>query len=106
MNIIGTIPINIFIFFHSVIILIGFVGLFVNRQNLIRGIICLEIMYLGVNLNFIYASFYLDDITGSIFSMVLTGIAGCEISMGIALGLVLFRHYSNTTIEVLKKTKG
>ena len=105
MNIIGTVPINIFIFFHSVILLIGFVGLYVNRQNLIRSMICLEIMFLGVSLNFLYVSFYLDDILGSIFSMVLIAVAGCEISMGIALSLLLFRSYGHINFKTLIKTK-
>src|SRR5579884_221558 len=105
MNIIGVIPLNIFIFFDSTVLLIGLIGLFVNRQNLIRSMICMEIMFLGVNLNFIFASFYLDDILGSIFSMVLTGVAGCEISIGIALSLLLFRSYGHINFRSLLKLK-
>ena len=105
MNIIGVFPLDLFLYFNSSIVLVGFVGLFINRQNLIRSMICLEIMFLGTSLNFVFISWYLDDFQGSIFSMVLIGVAGCEVSLGIALALLLFRAFGQISFGTLLNAK-
>ena len=42
--------------------LIGVLGIFIARRNIIIILMCVELMLLAVNINFIVFSVYLDDI--------------------------------------------
>ena len=45
----------------------GAVGLMLNRKNILVAIMCIELLLLAVNFNFISFSLYLDDIFGLVF---------------------------------------
>ena len=46
-------------------------SIFLNRKNFISVLIGMELLLLSINLNFIFISFYLNDISGYIFSSAL-----------------------------------
>ena len=46
---------------------ISVIGIFLNRKNVIILLMCIELMLLAVNLNFIAFSHYLNDIAGQVF---------------------------------------
>ena len=53
----------------AVIFVIGIVGIFLNRKNVIIILMSIELMLLAVNLNFIIFSVYLDDLIGQVFAI-------------------------------------
>ena len=61
MDFIAIFGVALFMFF------IGIFGIFFNRKNVLTVIICLELVLLSINLNFLISAFYLDDIFGEIF---------------------------------------
>ena len=58
---------------------IGMLGLVLNRGNILKTIMSLEILLLSVNLNFITFSLYLDDIVGYIFVFFIFGFLDFEL---------------------------
>ena len=50
--------------------MIGVVGIFLNRKNIIILLMAIELMLLAVNMNFIAFSYYLGDIAGQILSLI------------------------------------
>lgn len=70
----------LFIFF-----LIGVGGVFLSRKNLILTIMALEMMFLSINLFFIFFSIYLDDIIGLVFSLITLALSAVEASIGLSL---------------------
>ena len=50
-----------------VIFSIGVIGIFLNRKNLLILLMCIELMLLSVNINFIAFSYFLGDIHGQVF---------------------------------------
>lgn len=70
----------LFIFF-----LIGTGGVFLSRKNLILTIMALEMMFLSINLFFIFFSIYLDDIIGLVFSLITLALSAVEASIGLSL---------------------
>ena len=46
---------------------ISIIGIVLNRSHTILILVCIELMLLSVNLNFIIFSIYLDDALGQIF---------------------------------------
>lgn len=69
----------------------GIFGLLVNRKNLILILISLELMLLGINLQFILFSVFLDDILGQIFGLFIMTIAAAEVSIGLAFLVIFYK---------------
>ena len=61
---------------------IGMLGLILNRGNILKTIMSLEILLLSVNLSFITFSLYLDDIVGHIFVLFILVLSATESSIG------------------------
>jgi NADH-quinone oxidoreductase subunit K len=71
--------------------LIGIIGIFVNRKNILLVIICVELILLSINFAFLLVSFYLDDMMGQIFVIFILTIASAETSIGLAILVVYYR---------------
>ena len=56
-----------FIVLGAILFCIAVAGLFINRKNVIVLLMCIELMLLAVNMNFIAFSHYLGDAAGQIF---------------------------------------
>jgi len=56
-----------YLMFSSILLVIGLTGVFINRKNIIVLLMCIELILLAVNTNFIAFSRYLGDYTGQIF---------------------------------------
>lgn len=87
------------------VFIIGIVGLIVFRKNLILLLISLEMLLLSVNLNFLLTSLFIDDIEGYILNLFILGVAGSEISIGLALIILLYRIRSLIFIDSITYLK-
>jgi len=87
------------------ILLMGLLGILLWRKNLVLIILSLEISFISSNIGFVLSSLYLDDVFGYIFSLVSLTIAGSEVSLGLALAILLYRKLDNIFIRSLNKLK-
>lgn len=78
----------------------------INRKNLIAILISLEIALLAVNMNFVVFSYYIGEISGKIFSLVILTVAAAETSIGLAILVVFFRRRGSISIEIADDMKG
>ena len=60
---------NHFFILSLIVFIIGCFGLFLNRRNMILILMCIEIILLAANINFVSASVFLNDINGQVFSI-------------------------------------
>jgi NADH-quinone oxidoreductase subunit K len=81
-------------------------GLFINRKNIIILLMCIELMLLAVNLNFIAFSHFAGDIAGQIFVFFILTVAAAEAAIGLAILVVLFRNMSTINVADLDQLKG
>ena len=81
-------------------------GIFINRRNLILLLMCIELMLLAVNFNFIAFSRYLGDETGQIFVFFILTVAAAEAAIGLAILVVLFRNKRSINVQELDSMKG
>ena len=89
----------------SVLFAISIVGIFLNRKNVIILLMCIELMLLAVNLNFIAFSHYLNDISGQIFVFFILTVAAAESAIGLAILVVLFRSIRSINVDDLNSLK-
>jgi NADH-quinone oxidoreductase subunit K len=81
-------------------------GMFINRKNVIILLMCIELMLLAVNMNFVAFSAFLDDLHGQVFVFfILTG-AAAEAAIGLAILVLLFRNRRTIDVEALDTLKG
>ena len=66
----------------------------------------LEVLFLSIQMNFLIFSSFLDDLLGYIFSIFILVIAGSEVSIGLALVILLYRLQKVIYIDTLSFLKG
>ena len=81
-------------------------GIIINRKNIIVLLMCIELMLLAVNTNFIAFSHYLQQTTGEIFVFFILTVAAAEAAIGLALLVVLYRNRSTINVTELDSLKG
>ena len=91
-----------FLILAALLFMIGVVGIFLNRKNIIILLMAIELMLLAVNMNFIAFSYYLGDIAGQIFVFfILT-----EAAIGLAIIIIVFRNNRSIDVEDINRLKG
>ncbi len=100
------IPLNWLLILSSVLFAISVAGMFINRKNLILLLMCVELLLLAVNFNFVAFSRYLDDINGQIFVFFVLTVAAAESAIGLAILVVLFRERRSINVEDMSTLKG
>ena len=85
--------------FDFILLLIGLFGIVLNRKSIIHIIMCVELVLLSLNLNFIVFSVYLDDFFGQLFSLFILTVAASESAIGLAILILYFRLRGNISIN-------
>jgi NADH-quinone oxidoreductase subunit K len=88
------------------IFFIGLFGIFLNRQNIILIIICVELILLSTNCIFLMSSFFLDDVFGQIFAFFILTVAAAESSIGLAILVVYYRFHGSISIQLVNTLRG
>jgi NADH-quinone oxidoreductase subunit K len=81
---------------------IGMLGLILNRGNILKTIMSLELLLLSVNLSFITFSLYLDDIVGQIFVLFILTLSATESSIGLSILAVYYEHRDDIQLDLIK----
>ena len=69
-------------------------------------LMCIELMLLAVNLNFLIFSAYLDDLIGQLFSLLVLTVAAAESAIGLAILVIYYRVRGTIAIEFIDLMKG
>ena len=95
-----------YILLSGVLFSISVAGIFLNRKNVILLLMCIELLLLSANFNFVAFSRYLDDISGQVFVFFILTVAAAESAVGLAILVVLFRNRHSINVEELDTMKG
>ena len=90
----------------AVLFAIAVAGVFLNRKNIIVLLMCIELMLLAVNFNFVAFSRFLGDINGQIFVFFILTVAAAEAAIGLAILVVVFRERRSIEVEDLDTLQG
>ncbi len=89
-----------------ILFLIGILGIFLIKKNIIIILMSIELMLLAININFVIFSVYLDDITGQVFALFILTIAAAESAIGLAILVVYYRIRGIISINFINSIKG
>jgi NADH-quinone oxidoreductase subunit K len=90
----------------GVLFALAVAGVFINRKNVILLLMCVELLLLAANFNFIAFSRYLGDISGQVVVFFVLTVAAAESAIGLAILVVLFRERRTINVEDLDTLKG
>ncbi|MEJ2514490.1 MAG: NADH-quinone oxidoreductase subunit NuoK [Gammaproteobacteria bacterium] len=90
----------------AILFTLAVAGIFLNRRNVILLLMCIELMLLAVNFNFIILARYLGDLAGQVFVFFILTVAAAEAAIGLAILVVLFRSRRSVHVEDLDAMKG
>ena len=83
----------------TILFAISVAGIFINRKNVIILLMCVELMLLAVNFNFIAFSHFLGDTAGQVFVFFILTVAAAEAAIGLAILVVLFRSKRSINVQ-------
>ncbi|MES9941746.1 MAG: NADH-quinone oxidoreductase subunit NuoK [Candidatus Thiodiazotropha sp. 6PLUC2] len=90
----------------AILFAISVAGIFINRKNVIVLLMCVELMLLAVNINFVAFSHFLGDTAGQVFVFFILTVAAAEAAIGLAILVVLFRSKQSINVEDMDALKG
>tara|TARA_Y100000817_G_C16466284_1_gene371555 strand:- start:20 stop:331 length:312 start_codon:yes stop_codon:yes gene_type:complete len=90
----------------GIIFLLGIIGIFLNRKNVIVILMSIELILLAVNINLVSFSSYANEITGQIFTLFILTVAAAEAAIGLAIIVSYYRIKGSIRIEDINEMKG
>ncbi len=105
MNVIQHIHINLYILLSAVLFCIGVMGV-LFRRNVLIIMMSVELMLNAVNLLLVAFSAYWNDAAAQLFVFFVMLVAAAEVSVGLAIVVMIYRNTGSTDIDVLNKLKG
>ncbi len=90
----------------AMLFVLGVLGIFLNRKNIIVILMAIELILLGVNLNLVAFSAFLDDLSGQIFAMFVLTVAAAEAAIGLAILVIYFRARGTIAVDDVDRLKG
>ena len=90
----------------AIIFIIGVIGIFLNRKNVIIILMSIELILLAVNINLVSFSIFTQDLTGQIFTMFILTVAAAEAAIGLAIIVVYYRNKGSIRVENISSLKG
>ena len=85
---------------------IAVAGIFLNRKNMIVLLMCIELLLLAVNINFVAFSRQLGDASGQVFVFFILTVAAAEAAIGLAILVTLFRNRRTIDVAEIDTLKG
>ena len=95
-----------FLSLGAILFSLSIAGIFINRKNVIILLMCIELMLLAVNMNFVAFSRFLGNMDGQLFVFFILTVAAAEAAIGLAILVVLFRNRQTINVEELDDLKG
>ena len=90
----------------SILFVLGVLGIFLNRKNVIVILMAIELILLAVNINLVAFSAFLGEISGQVFAMFVLTVAAAEAAVGLAILVTFFRNRGNIAVDDASMMKG
>jgi NADH-quinone oxidoreductase subunit K len=100
------IPLSYFLTLGAILFAFSLAGVVINRKNLLVLLMCVELMLLAVNMNFIAFAAYLQQGAGEIFVFFILTVAAAESAIGLAILVLLYRKRGHIDVQSMNELKG
>jgi NADH-quinone oxidoreductase subunit K len=90
----------------AVLFVLGVLGIFLNRKNVIVILMAIELILLAVNINLVAFSAFMGDLVGQVFAMLVLTVAAGEAAIGLAILVIYFRNRGTIAVDDANRMKG
>jgi NADH-quinone oxidoreductase subunit K len=90
----------------AILFVLGVLGIFLNRKNVIVILMAIELILLAVNINLVAFSAFLGDLVGQVFAMLVLTVAAAEAAIGLAVLVIYYRNRGTIAVDDAKQMKG
>ena len=90
----------------AIIFVVGIIGIFLNRKNIIIILMSIELILLAVNINLVSFSIYLQNLVGQVFTMFILTVAAAEAAVGLAIIVIYYKNKGSINVEQISSLKG
>ena len=90
----------------AILFVLGVLGIFLNRKNVIVILMAIELILLSVNINWVAFSAFMQDLVGQIFAMLVLTVAAAEAAIGLAILVIYFRGQGSIAVDDINQMKG
>ena len=90
----------------AILFVMGVLGIFINRKNVIVILMSIELILLAVNINLVSFSSFLGDLVGQVFALLVLTVAAAEAAIGLAILVVFYRNRGSIAVEDINLMKG
>ena len=96
-----------YIILSLILFSIGFIGIIISR-NIIKVLICIEIVMSAINLNFIAFTAYKNYLflSGMVFALFITAISAVQTAIGLVLIYQIYKDKKTTESGEIEELKG
>ena len=95
-----------YIMVSAILFVLGVLGIFLNRKNVIVILMSVELLLLSVNINLVAFSAFLGDLVGQVFALLVLTVAAAEAAIGLAILVVFYRNRGSIAVEDVNMMKG
>ncbi len=95
-----------FLLLSSALLVMGVIGIVLNRRNIIAILMCLELILLAVNINFVATSHFRADMAGQVMTFFILTVAAAELAIGLAIVTLFYRNRGDIEIDSADVMKG
>lgn len=100
------IPVTHYLLLSVLLFGLSLVGILLNRRNIILVLVCIELMLLAVNTNFVAFSHFYADTAGQVFVFFILTVAAAEAAIGLAIVMLLYRNRGTIDVNKMNHLKG
>ena len=90
----------------GILFVLGVLGIFINRKNVIVILMAIELILLSVNINLVAFSAFLGDMVGQVFAMFVLTVAAAEAAIGLAILVIYFRKRGTIAVDDISQMRG
>ena len=101
-----TIGIEHYLVAGAILFVLGVLGIFLNRKNVIVILMAVELILLSVNINLVAFSAFMGDLVGQVFAMMVLTVAAAEAAIGLAILVIYYRGRGTIAVDDVNRMKG
>jgi NADH-quinone oxidoreductase subunit K len=98
------IPLNYYLLLSVIIFIIGVIGFFI-RRNLITLLMCVELLLNAASLAALVFGNRWNLVDAQVLVLLVMTVAAAEVALGLAIVILVFRHYSHLLIDKMVDLK-
>lgn len=99
-------PLVAYLILAAILFAISLAGVVINRKNVIVLLMCIELLLLAVNFNFIAFAQYFQAGVGEVFVFFVLTVAAAESAIGLAILVLYYRKNNSINVQFMDKLKG